>query len=172
MYRRSLLVSAIALLAVSPAVRSQQPSPRTQMVTIDLNTATREQLLAFKGIGQAYADKIIAARPFKMRSELVGRHIMSATEYLKIKSQLLPKAEGPVAAEPAPPAGPNPDASGHLDINRATREQLLAIKGIGEAYADKIIAGRPYKMRSDLVKRNIIPASLYAKIKEQLVAKQ
>ena len=161
----SSAVASVALVALaSVAARAQS--------VIDLNTATREQLLEFKGIGLAYADKVIQGRPFKMRSELVSRNIMPATPYLKIKRHLRPTAEDPaVAPEPAPaPTAPKPAPSGAVDLNHATRDELVAVGGIGVLYADKIIEGRPYKQRSDLVSRGIVPSSVYLKIKGKLTA--
>jgi DNA uptake protein ComE-like DNA-binding protein len=59
-----------------------------------------------------------------------------------------------------------------VDINTATKEQLSSLKGIGEAYSAKIIAGRPYKAKTDLVKNKILPDNIYESVKDLIVAKQ
>jgi competence protein ComEA len=59
-----------------------------------------------------------------------------------------------------------------LDINSATAEQLDALPGIGKAYSTKIIAGRPYKGKDDLVNKDILPQKTYDGIKDKIIAKQ
>lgn len=57
-----------------------------------------------------------------------------------------------------------------LDINTATADQLKALPGINDATAQKIIAGRPYHAKNDLVSKNIISKSEYGSIKDLIIA--
>ena len=59
-----------------------------------------------------------------------------------------------------------------LDLNTATAEQLKALPGIGDAYTEKIIKGRPYQRKDELVQRQILPRAKYEGIKYKIVAKQ
>lgn len=59
-----------------------------------------------------------------------------------------------------------------IDINTATQEELKAIPGVGDVYSAKIIKGRPYKRKDELVQRGILPQGVYDKIKDRIIARQ
>ena len=86
-----------------------------------------------------------------------------------------PKAEATKAAKTEAPKAEAPkahEAKELLDINSATQEQIEAMPAIGKAYAAKIIAGRPYKSKSELTSKKVVPASVYSKVKNHIIAKQ
>ena len=72
-------------------------------------------------------------------------------------------------ARPAPPAAPA--ASGQIDLNSASRDDLMTLDGIGEVRADAIIRARPFKAKTELVERRLIPEALYEKIADKVMAR-
>jgi len=83
------------------------------------------------------------------------------------------KAAPAAKPEAGKPADKKADAkTALLDINAATKAELTAIPGIGDAYAQKIIDGRPYAKKDHLKSKKIVPAATYDKIKDRIVAKQ
>ena len=92
--------------------------------------------------------------------------VLTASSALAQAKPAAPKAAAAkAAAAPAP-------AADLIDLNTATKEQLMAAKGIGTAYADKIIKGRPFKSKDELWRKKIMSKGAYDKLKGQIVAKQ
>ena len=85
---------------------------------------------------------------------------------------VLPWSPGVLAGSSSSPPRPPTDVPDLIDINTATAEQLMALPGIGDAYAEKIINGRPYQRKDELVQKKILPRATYENIKYKIVAKQ
>lgn len=86
------------------------------------------------------------------------------------------KAKPASAASAAKPAAKKAKAAvprvEPVDINSASKDELKKLPGIGDAEADKIIAGRPYLTKAHLVTHKIIPDGLYQSLRDLIVARQ
>jgi competence protein ComEA len=80
-------------------------------------------------------------------------------------------AQTAMTAMKAKPATTQTAEADKLDINTATADQLKALKGVGDAYSKRIIAGRPYTAKNQLTSRGILPAATYDGIKDQIIAR-
>jgi len=87
-------------------------------------------------------------------------------------SAVVSQAPSKPAAAPAASSKASTPAGALVDLNSASIEQLKELPGIGDAYSKKIVDGRPYAKKTDLVRRKIIPQATYDKIADKIIAKQ
>jgi len=122
----------------------------------------------------------------KQESALAQRRVIGAVLFafaLAFTGPLGAAEIGPIAQMPpdhppmgkpatAPQKAPAEKPAKLVDINSASRAELKTLPGIGDAEADRIIKGRPYLSKAELVTRNVMPEGVYVSLKKQIIAKQ
>jgi competence protein ComEA len=99
----------------------------------------------------------------KLRNKLLAAALLFVLPLCTVAQTAAAKAASSAKASAA-------TAASKLDINTATADQLKAFPGIGDAYSKRIIDGRPYTAKNQLVSRGVLPEGVYNKIKDQIIA--
>lgn len=105
-------------------------------------------------------------------SLLVTTGLAFAAEQKAVPAKATAPAAKSVAKPESKPAAPAVAKDRLVDINTATEAELKSIPGVGDVYAKKIIAGRPYAKKDQLKTKKIVPDDVYGKIKDKIIAKQ
>lgn len=160
------LVLVLILTFISTSAFSAESTAKSTGKTaakVDLNSASEKDLVALPGVGEATAKKIIAGRPYKSIDDLSRAGVSKAT-ITKISSLVTvgaassasestaKKSDETKAKNPVPEKAAQP---GKVDINSASEKDLVALPGVGEATAKKIIGGRPFKSIDDLSRAGV-----------------
>lgn len=112
-----------------------------------------------------------------MLSSVIGKRLVTfslVALFLTTFAFAQTPAPAPAPAKSAPKAhnATAAPAMAPLDINTASKDELVALPDIGDTYAQKIIDNRPYKRKDELVSKKVLPAGVYKKVSSHLIAKQ
>ena len=101
---------------------------------------------------------------------LISIFALALPLHAQTKSKATPKAQSS-ASKSAPVTKAPPPANTLIDLNSASKAELMTLPGIGDAYADKIIAARPYARKDQLLAKKVLPQATYDKIKNNVIAR-
>lgn len=183
----ALLVSASLAFAAEPTVKVPDVKGAAKATTDNAKTGAKGTAANAKGAAKgAVADAKAGAASTKESAK--GAATDAKTGAKGAAADAKASAKGAVADTKAGAAAAKNNAKGAaagavgatgaaaaakvVDINTATEAELRTVPGIGEAYASKIIAGRPYANKAQLKSRNILPTPVYDKVKDLIVAKK
>jgi DNA uptake protein ComE-like DNA-binding protein len=107
-----------------------------------------------------------------MKKQHTAIRILGAMLTLLLLVGLVTAQSGSGKSAPSKGSTASSQSTDLVDINSATKAQLSALPGIGDKYSDKIIAGRPYANKSQLVSKKVLPQGVYNKISGMIIAKQ
>lgn len=94
-----------------------------------------------------------------------------ATSFLSAQTAPAKPSTATKTAAVTKAAAASPKSSTLLDINTATPDQLKQLPGVGDAYTKRIVDGRPYTAKTQLVSRGILPKATYDGVSSQIIAK-
>ncbi len=189
-YRMGVLSTVVVAAVLSLAAGSVLAAG----ALVDINTADQKTLESLPGVGPATAKEIVKGRPYKSVDDLANVKGLGKSKLEKIKPLVSvggqPAAQAPAAAGAAAGAAATKASSagqaaktapaqakqaakaavpmGPVNLNTASKEQLVALPGIGEKKAQAIIDGRPYQKTEDVMKVKGIKQGIYNKIKDKI----
>ena len=164
------LIEKLTPLVMIAKAAPDKEKPAAKPGKPDVNAATLDELMALPGVGEAYGKKIIAGRPYKAIGDLSKAGLPDALiEKLTPLVTVGGKGAGDAAA---PVSDPKLVAEAKkTSLNHGSLAQLVELPGVGDAYAQKIVDGRPWKSVDDLTKTGLAAAAV-AKLKPLLTLQE